>query len=137
MIKEFKEFIMRGNVLDLAVAVIIAGAFGFIVKSLVDDIIMPPIGLLLGGVDFSNLVLILKEGEMIDGQLTGEVAIRYGQFIQTVINFLIIAAAIFLIIKAYNSTKRPKKEEPTAPPAPSKEEVLLTEIRDALRTTKV
>lgn len=120
MIKEFREFIMRGNVLDLAVAVIIGGAFGAIVTSLVDDLIMPLVGILLGGVDFSSLSLQV-----------GNATLRYGNFIQQVINFLIIAAALFLVVKAANTLMRKKAEAPV-PPAPTAEEKLLTEIRDLL-----
>lgn len=143
LIKEFKEFIMKGNVLDLAVAVIIAGAFKAIVTSFVNDVLMPPIGLLLGGVDFSDLKIILKEGSAAvmsgDQVLTpavSEVALSYGVFINTVIDFLIIGFAIFMIVKAYNKTKKKKEEAPAAPPAPSNEEVLLTEIRDILKANK-
>lgn len=121
MIKEFREFIMRGNVLDLAVAVIIGGAFGAIVTSLVDDIIMPLIGILMGGVDFSGLAVQV-----------GGATLTYGNFIQAIINFLIIALALFLIIKAANSVMRKKAEAPT-PPAPTAEEKLLAEIRDLLK----
>jgi large conductance mechanosensitive channel len=140
LIKEFKAFIMKGNVLDLAVAVIIAGAFKAIVTSFVNDVLMPPIGMLLGGVDFSDLKLVLKNGN--DAVMNGdtvvtaavsEVAISYGVFINTVIDFLIIGFAIFMIIKAYNKTQKKKEEAPAAPPAPSKEEVLLAEIRDILK----
>jgi len=135
MIKEFKAFIMKGNVLDLAVAVIIAGAFGAIIKSLVNDVIMPPIGQLLGGVDFSELKYVMAEAVMnAEGETTtAEVAIRYGTFINTIITFIIVAFAIFMIIKAYNKSQKPEEEAPEAPPEPTKEEVLLTEIRDALR----
>jgi large conductance mechanosensitive channel len=121
VIKEFREFIMRGNVLDLAVAVIIGGAFGAIVTSLVDDIIMPLIGILLGGVDFTSL-----------GLQAGNAILLYGNFIQAIINFLIIAFALFLIIKAANRLMRKKAEAPV-PPAPTAEEKLLTEIRDLLK----
>jgi large conductance mechanosensitive channel len=127
MIKEFKEFVMRGNVLDLAVGVIIGGAFGAIITTLVDKVIMPPIGVLLGGVDFSSLSLQIKEA-------VGDkpaVAIGYGEFINTVITFLIITFCVFMIVKAVNKTQ--KKEEP-APAAPPRNEVLLEEIRDLLRT---
>jgi len=132
MIKEFKEFAMRGNVVDLAVGVIIGGAFGKIVSSFVADIVMPPIGILLGGVDFKDLAFVLKEAE---GELAA-VTIGYGAFIQTVIDFLIIAFVIFLVVKGMNTMKR--KEEaapaaPPAPPAPSNEEKLLAEIRDLLK----
>lgn len=132
MMKEFKEFAMRGNVVDLAVGVIIGGAFGKIVSSFVSDVVMPPIGLLLGGVDFKDLALVLKEAE-------GEVAavtIGYGAFIQTVVDFLIIAFVIFLAIKGMNKLKRKEEEAPAAPPAPpepTNEEKLLAEIRDLLK----
>lgn len=130
MMSEFKAFAMRGNVVDMAVGVVIGGAFGKIVSSLVNDVIMPPIGLMLGGVDFSNLQIVLKEavGE------TAAVTLNYGVFIQTVIDFLIIAFAIFMVVKAMNSAKKKEEAAPAAPPAPSKEEVLLTEIRDILKT---
>ncbi len=132
VVSEFKEFISRGNVVDLAVGVIIGGAFGKIVSSVVDDIIMPPIGVLLGGVNFSSLKLVLKEASTdAGGKVVEAVTINYGNFIQTGIDFMIIAAAIFLFVKAFNSLKR-KEEAPTAPPEPSNEEKLLMEIRDLL-----
>ena len=121
MIKEFREFIMRGNVLDLAVAVIIGGAFGAIVTSLVNDIIMPLIGILMGGVDFTGL-----------GVQVGGANVLYGNFIQAIINFLVIALALFLVIKAANRVMRKKVEAPT-PPVPTAEEKLLAEIRDLLK----
>lgn len=131
VVKEFKEFISRGNVVDLAVGVIIGGAFGKIVSSVVDDIIMPPIGVLLGGVNFTSLKLVLKEASTdAGGKVVEAVTINYGNFIQTGIDFLIIAAAIFLFVKAFNSLKR--KEEAPPPAPPTKEEILLTEIRDLL-----
>ncbi|MFD1755570.1 large-conductance mechanosensitive channel protein MscL [Rufibacter sediminis] len=134
MIKEFKEFAMRGNVVDLAVGVVIGAAFGRIVSSLVDDILMPPIGIMLGGVDFKDLKLVLKQGVLgPDGKLT-DVTLNYGNFIQTLIDFLIIAVAIFMVVKLMNTLKRKKAASPDIPPAPTKEEVLLTEIRDALRS---
>ncbi len=126
---EFREFIARGNVVDLAVGVIIGGAFGKIVTSLVNDLIMPPIGLLLGGIDFSNLKLVLKPADM--ATKSAEVAIRYGVFINTIIQFLIVAAAIFLVVRAINSLRRQKAAEP-APAAPTTSEALLVEIRDLL-----
>ncbi|MDR1780919.1 MAG: large-conductance mechanosensitive channel protein MscL [Tannerella sp.] len=134
-IKEFKEFAMRGNVLDMAVGIVIGGAFGQIVTSLVNDLIMPPLGLLLGGVDFSDLKIVLQREEYsFDGSLmlSPEIAIGYGNFIQILINFVIIAFAIFLVIKAVNkiSHKKEAKPEPAETPADIK---LLTEIRDALR----
>lgn len=129
MLQEFKAFAMRGNVVDMAVGIIVGGAFGKIVSSFVADVIMPPIGLLLGGVDFSNLSITLKKavGE------TAAVTLNYGKFIQTVIDFLIIAFAIFMAIKAMNALKRKQEEAPAPPPAPSRQEVLLTEIRDLLK----
>jgi len=134
MIKEFKDFIMRGNVLDLAVAVILAGAFGAIVTSFTNDILMPPIGLALGNVDFSQLKFVLQEASLAaDGSIVSEeVAIRWGAFVNFIIDFLIIALIVFMIIKAYNASK--KKEEPKeeAPAGPSAEE-LLAEIRDLLK----
>ena len=135
MIKEFKEFAMRGNVVDMAVGIIIGGAFGKIVSSFVADVIMPPIGLLIGGVDFTNLKFILKDA-VVDaaGAVTVEsVSINYGNFIQTTIDFIIIAFAIFMVIKGMNSMKKKEEVAPAAPPAPSKEETLLTEIRDLLK----
>jgi len=130
MMTEFKDFAMRGNVVDMAVGIVIGGAFGKIVSSFVADVLMPPIGLLLGGVDFRDLAIMLKEGV---GD-TAAVMVNYGSFIQTVVDFVIIAFAIFLVIKAMNSMK--KKEEAPAPapePGPSAEEVLLGEIRDLLK----
>ncbi len=141
MLKEFREFAMRGNVVDMAVGIIIGAAFGTIVKSLVSDVIMPPVGLALGDVDFSNLFSVLKEGTpagpyaaLADAQAAGAVTINYGLFINTIISFLIVAFAVFLLIRAINNMKRKEEEAPEAPPEPSKEEVLLTEIRDILRT---
>lgn len=129
MMQEFKTFAMRGNVVDMAVGIIIGGAFGKIVSSFVADVIMPPIGLLIGGVDFSNLALTIKEavGE------AAAVTINYGTFIQTVLDFLIVAFAIFMVIKGMNSLKKKEEEAPSKPPEPSKEETLLTEIRDLLQ----
>jgi large conductance mechanosensitive channel len=128
MIQEFKTFAMRGNVVDMAVGIIIGGAFGKIVSSLVADVIMPPIGVIIGGVNFSNLAITIKKAV---GD-TAAVTIGYGKFIQSVFDFLIIAFAIFMVIKVMNSLKKKEDEAPTQPPEPSKEEVLLTEIRDAL-----
>ena len=130
MMSEFKDFAMKGNVIDMAVGIVIGGAFGKIVSSFVADVLMPPIGLLLGGVDFSDLAVTLRAAA--DG---GEaVLMRYGVFIQTVVDFLIIAFAIFMVVKAMNSMKKKEEAAPPAAPAPSKEEVLLGEIRDALRS---
>ena len=129
MVQEFKEFAMRGNVVDLAVGVVIGGAFGKIVSSVVSDIIMPPIGVMMGGVDFSDLKIVLHEavGE------TPAVTLNYGSFIQACVDFLIVAFAIFMLVKAMNAMKRKEEEAPSAPPAPPAEEVLLTEIRDLLK----
>jgi large conductance mechanosensitive channel len=125
MLKEFKDFAMRGNVVDMAVGIIIGAAFGKIVTSLVNDVIMPPIGMALGGVDFSDKVVTLKDAV---GD-TPPVMLKYGVFINNVLDFMIVAFAIFLLIKLINQLKR---TEPPPPTAPTKEEVLLTEIRDAL-----
>ena len=126
MMKEFKEFAMRGNVVDLAVGIIIGGAFGKIVSSVVNDVLMPPIGALIGGVDFSNLSLTLKEA----AAPNPAVVIKYGVFINTIIDFVIVAFAIFILIRAINTFK---KKEAAAPAPPPREEVLLTEIRDLLK----
>src|SRR5690606_36735694 len=131
-LKEFKEFAIRGSVVDLAVGVVIGGAFGKIVTSLVDDVIMPPIGYVTGGVDFSKLRYILQPAD--EANEVAEVAIAYGNFINVIIQFIIVAFCIFLVIKGINSLKRKEEEAPAAPPAPSKEETLLTEIRDLLKT---
>lgn len=140
MFKEFKEFAMRGNVVDMAVGIIIGAAFGTIVKSLVSDVIMPPIGLALGDVDFSNLFRVLKEGTpagpyaaLVEAQEAGAVTINYGLFINTIISFLIVAFAVFLVIRAINNMRRKEEEAPPAPAEPTKEETLLTEIRDLLK----
>ncbi len=130
MAQEFKDFAMRGNVVDMAVGIVIGGAFGKIVSSFVADVLMPPIGLLLGGVDFSNLAVTLQEKTA----ETEAVTLSYGVFINTVIDFVIIAFAIFLVVKGMNALKKQEDEAPKPPPEPSKEEVLLTEIRDALRS---
>lgn len=129
MMKEFKEFAVKGNVIDMAVGIIIGAAFGKIVSSFVADVIMPPIGLLVGGINFSNLALIIKEGV---GDAPS-VVIGYGKFIQTAVDFVIIAFAIFIVIKGINSLKRKEEDAPQAPPEPSTQEVLLTEIRDLLK----
>jgi len=138
MLKEFKEFAMRGNVIDMAVGIIIGGAFGKIVTSLVNDMIMPPIGLILGNVDFGNLFLNLGDtdyGTLAEAESAGAPLIKYGAFINTVLDFLIVAFAIFMVIRTLNRLKR--KEEaapPPAPPAPSAEQTLLAEIRDLLKS---
>ncbi|MBE8719514.1 large-conductance mechanosensitive channel protein MscL [Sphingobacterium pedocola] len=131
-LKEFKEFAMRGSVIDLAVGVVIGGAFGKIVTSLVDDVIMPPIGYLTGGVDFSSLKYVMKEADEVAG--TSEVVVSYGNFINVIIQFLIIAFCIFLVIKGLNSLKRKEVVAPETEPAPTNEEVLLAEIRDLLKS---
>jgi large conductance mechanosensitive channel len=132
MLQEFKEFAMKGNVVDMAVGIIIGAAFGKIVSSLVGDVIMPPIGLVLGGVNFSDLAFTLKQAA--EGQQA--VVIGYGKFLQTVIDFTIIAAAIFAMIKVLSAFKQKAAEESAAPPVPSNEELLLTEIRDLLKEKK-
>lgn len=134
MLKEFRDFIMRGNVLELAVAVIIAGAFGAIVKSFTADVIMPPIGVMMGDVDFTELQYVIKPATTDEaGAEVAAVAVRYGKFIQTIIDFLIIGFIIFMIVRTYNKTQKKKEEEPApAPPEPSAEEKLLGEIRDLL-----
>jgi large conductance mechanosensitive channel len=129
MMTEFRDFAMRGNVVDMAVGIVIGGAFGKLVSSFVSDVLMPPIGMALGGVNFSDLAMTLQEA-------SGDVAavtMNYGSFIQTVIDFIIIAFAIFMVIKAMNSMKKKEEEAPAAPPKPSAEETLLTEIRDLLK----
>jgi len=131
-VKEFKEFAMRGSVVDLAVGVVIGGAFGKIVSSMVDDVIMPPIGYITGGVDFGSLKYVLKEANEVAG--ISEVSITYGNFVNSIIQFLIIAFCIFLVIKGINSLKRKEEAAPETPAAPSNEEVLLGEIRDLLKS---
>ncbi|WP_334107753.1 large conductance mechanosensitive channel protein MscL [Methylobacillus sp.] len=138
MFKEFKAFAMRGNVVDMAVGIIIGAAFGAIVKSLVDDVIMPPIGLLLGNVDFSNLFIVLKDGAEIAppyasvaaAQAAGAVTLNYGLFINAVVSFTIVAFAVFMLIRAINKLK---SEEPEAPAVTPEDIVLLREIRDSLK----
>ena len=125
MVKEFRDFIFRGNVIDLAVAVIIGGAFGAIITSLVNDIIMPIVGVILGGLDFTGL-----------GIQVGDAIITYGNFIQVTVNFLIIAFVLFMIVRGYNRVAKKKEEAPAAPPEPSAEEKLLAEIRDLLKERK-
>ena len=138
--KEFREFAVRGNVVDMAVGIIIGAAFGKIVDSLVKDVIMPPVGLLLGKVDFTNLFLVMKEGSAGGPYLTveaaqkaGAVTFNYGVFINTCLSFVIVAFAVFLLIRVINRLKRAEAEKPAAPPAPLEDIVLLREIRDALR----
>jgi len=131
ILSEFRAFIARGNVVDLAVGVIIGAAFGKIVTSLVDQIIMPPIGLLLGRVDFSQLKLILRAADPVTKQ--AEVALGYGAFLNTVVQFLIIAASVFLIVKAAGAIQRKQEAAPAEPPPPTTSEKLLEEIRDAIK----
>jgi len=129
MMKEFRDFAMRGNVVDMAVGIVIGAAFGKIVSSFVNDVLMPPIGVALGGVDFSDLAMTLKEA-------SGDVAavtLNYGSFVQTVIDFIIIAFAIFMVVKAMNRMKKKEEEKPAAPPEPPADVALLTEIRDLLK----
>ncbi len=132
-IKEFREFISKGNVIDLAVGVVIGATFGKIITSLVDDIIMPPIGYFLGGVDFADRKIVLVAADA--ANKVEEVAVRYGNFVNTLIQFLIVALCIFALIKGINSLRR-KEKTPDAPVLPSKEEVLLTDIRDILRNQR-
>jgi len=140
--KDFKEFAMRGNVVDMAVGIIIGGAFGVIAKTLVSDVLMPPIGLALGGVDFTNIFTVLREGAEVaapyatlaDAQSAGAVTMNWGVFLNTVINFLIVAFAVFMVIKGLNSAKREEEAQEEEAPAPPEDVVLLREIRDALRS---
>ena len=129
MLQEFKKFAMRGNVVDMAVGIIIGAAFGKIISSFVADVLMPPIGLLIGGIDFSNLAITIKAA----AGGAAAVTLNYGKFIQSVVDFLIIAFAIFMAIKGMNTLKKKEEEAPAPPPAPSTEEVLLGEIRDLLK----
>lgn len=133
ILNEFKQFAAKGNVVDMAVGIIIGAAFGKIVASLVNDVIMPPLGLAIGGVDFTDLKIILKQAAVdANGNAINAVTLNYGTFIQTAFDFLIVAFAVFMIIKAINNFKKKEAEAP-APAAPSKEETLLTEIRDLLK----
>jgi large conductance mechanosensitive channel len=130
---ELKQFLLRGNVVDMAVGIVVGAAFGKVVTSFVNDILMPPIALLLGNTQFDQLKLVLREAVVSGDKITHEaITWNYGSFIQTVVDFLIVGTAIFFVIKAMNQLSRKKPEAPTAPPAPSKEEQLLTEIRDLL-----
>ena len=136
MLNEFKKFAMRGNVVDMAVGIIIGAAFGKIVSSIVNDVVMPPIGLLMGGVDFSNLFIDLSGkgyASLALAEEAGAPLIKYGVFINTVLDFLIVAFAIFMVIKGMNTLKKKEEEAPAEPPKPSPEVELLTEIRDSLR----
>lgn len=144
MMKEFKEFAMRGNLVDLAVGVVIGGAFGKLTTSFIEGIVMPPIGKLMGNVDFSQLKYVIQPGQAAvkgaDGAVTtpevAEVAIKYGAFINTLIDFIIVAFVMFMVIKAMNRLAKKKADEPKAPAAPPAQEVLLTEIRDLLKEKK-
>ncbi|MGE0266960.1 MAG: large-conductance mechanosensitive channel protein MscL [Candidatus Omnitrophota bacterium] len=132
--KEFKDFAMKGNVVDMAVGIIIGGGFGKIVSSVVNDIIMPPVGILMGGMNFKDLKLTLKAASVdAAGVAKDAVTLNYGQFLQTTLDFMILAFAIFLMIRAMNTLKKKEEAKPAAPPAPSKQEVLLGEIRDLLK----
>ena len=135
LLQEFKAFAMRGNVMDMAVGIIIGGAFGKIVSSLVSDVLMPPIGLLLGKVDFKDLAITLNDSVLDEtGKVIAEaVTLRYGMFIDNVISFIIIAFSVFVLVKIMNSLHKKEVAAPAAPPAPTKQEVLLQEIRDELR----
>lgn len=140
LLQEFKQFAMRGNVVDMAVGIIIGGAFGKIVSSIVADVIMPPIGLLIGGVNFSDLKLTLKQAVIENGEeVAAAVTLNYGNFIQVIIDFIILAFAIFVMVKAMNAMSKKKEQEPAAPaepPAPPADVQLLTEIRDLLKKNK-
>lgn len=139
MLKEFKEFAIKGNVMDMAVGIVIGASFGTIVKSFVSDILMPPIGLAMGGVDFTNLFVTLKGdvyASLEAAKEAGAVTVNYGLFINNVISFIIVALAIFMVVKAMNSLRRKEEEAPAEPPAPPRSEVLLEEIRDALKKKK-
>ncbi|HWN84496.1 MAG TPA: large-conductance mechanosensitive channel protein MscL [Vicinamibacterales bacterium] len=141
MLREFKEFAMRGNVLDMAVGIIIGAAFGTIVNSFVNDVIMPPIGMALGGVDFTNMFAVLRDGakaappyaSLAEAKAAGAVTLNYGVFINSIVSFLIVAFAVFMVVKGANSLKQKQAEAP-APPAPTADQVLLTEIRDLLKS---
>jgi large conductance mechanosensitive channel len=136
VLKEFKAFAMRGNVMDMAIGIILGAAFGKIVSSFVGDVLMPPLGLLLGGMNFANLFVPLSGGTyetLAAAKEAGAPTLNYGIFIQTIIDFLIVAFAIFLVVKAMNAAKRKEEEKPAAPPAPSAQEKLLAEIRDLLK----
>jgi large conductance mechanosensitive channel len=136
MIDEFKEFAVKGNALDLAVGVVLGAAFGKIVSSLVDDVIMPPVGLALGGADFTNLFVNLGPGNyatLEEAKAAGAPTLNYGNFLQTLVDFLLVALALFLMVRFLNRLRRKKEEAPAAPAAPPEEVVLLREIRDALK----
>jgi len=138
ILKEFREFAMKGNVMDMAIGIIIGAAFGLIVASLVNDVLMPPLGLITGKVDFADKKIVVQKApaDAIPDPVTkippGEVSIRYGKFINQVINFIIVAFCVFLLVKAMNAMKKKEAAAPPAPAAPTKDQILLTEIRDAL-----
>ena len=137
ILKEFRDFAVKGNVVDMAVGIIIGGAFGGIVTSLVNDVIMPPIGKLMKGVDFSNMFLVLGDGKfdsIAAAKEAGVATLNYGLFINAAINFVIVAIAVFMLVKAVNAAKKKEEAKPAAPPAPSAEEKLLGEIRDILKS---
>lgn len=141
MLKEFREFAIRGNVVDMAVGLIIGAAFGAIVTSLVNDVVMPPIGLALGGVDFANLFVVLKEGTkaagpyltLADAKAASAVTLNIGVFVNAIINFAVVAFAVFMVVKAVNAARRAPSPAPAAPAPPTPSERLLTEIRDLLK----
>ena len=136
LVKEFKEFAVKGNAVDMAVGIIVGAAFGKIVTSIVNDVIMPPIGKLLGGVDFSNLFINLGSetfATLADAKAAGAATLNYGAFLQTVVDFVIVAFAIFMLVKGINSLRKKEEEAPAEPPAPPEDVVLLREIRDALQ----
>ena len=134
LVEEFKQFAVKGNMMDMAIGIIIGGAFGKIVASLVNDVIMPPLGLLLGGIDFADMKATLKSASVNElGEAIPAVTLNYGTFIQTAVDFLIIALVVFMLIKAMNSLKKKEEAAPAAPPAPTKDQQLLTEIRDLLK----
>lgn len=134
MIKEFKEFALKGNLVDMAIAFVMGGAFGKVVSAFIDGMVMPAVGMLTGGVDFNDMKLVLKEASKDEaGKEIAEVAVKYGSFITVAIEFLIVAFVMFMVIKAMNAAKKKEAEVPAAPPAPSATETLLAEIRDALK----
>jgi len=135
IIKEFKEFAIKGNLVDIAVGLIIGVAFGKVVTSLVDNILMPPLGIIIGGVDFSDLSVVLKDAVVKDGKEIPAVTLNYGKFIQDIIDFLIVAMAVFFVVKLMNSVKKKEQEQPVtpAPDVLTKDQLLLTEIRDSLK----
>lgn len=140
MLQEFKEFAAKGSMLDMAVGIIIGAAFGTIISSLVNDVLMPPVGLLLGGADFSDMFVTLSQGSvpgpyetLAAAQEAGAVTMNYGVFVNALISFLIVAFTVFMVVRSFNKMKREEEAAPAAPPAPSAEETLLTEIRDLLK----